>query len=205
MLDVGEVTLLSKIDEKRKNGDERFIVDNKAINNRLVEFWQWAFSSLSDNALRGSLAEYIVASALGINKLVQENWKPYDLDYNNFKVEIKSSTYIQTWQQTDYSKISFSIRKSREWLEDTSYSDEIKRQADVYVFCLLHHKDQETLNPMDLDQWTFYVVKTSVLDSVLGDMQQLSLSRLKKIEHVECGYGELRKVIDEIKVDIKKD
>lgn len=194
--------MLSKIDEKRKNGDERFIVDNSAINNSLVEFWQWAFSGLSDNALRGSLAEYIVASALDINKSVQENWKSYDLDYSNLKIEIKSSAYIQTWQQADYSKINFSIRKSREWLADTSYSNEIKRQADIYIFCLLNHKDQETLNPMDLDQWKFYIVRTSELDDKLGDVQQLSLNRLMKIEHIVCIYGEIKNVINEVDKDI---
>ena len=81
-------------------------------------------------------------------------------------------------------------------MSDNIYSDEIKRQADVYVFCLLNHKDQETVNPMNLDQWTFYIVKTSELDDKLGDVQQLSLSRLLKIEHIECCYEDIRTRID---------
>lgn len=188
--------LLPKIDGKRMNGSEELKYNDSHINRNLLRFWQWAYSDLNDNTLRGTLAEYIVATALEINKGVQENWKSYDLDYKGMKIEVKSSAYIQSWEQTDYSKIGFSIKKTREWLQGSQYSDEVKRQADIYVFCLLDHKNQETLNTLNLEQWSFFVVKTSELNEKLGDTQQLSLKRLMDIEHIEVSYNELKIVID---------
>ena len=82
--------MLPKIVERRKVGSEKFTNKNNQMDNSLIEFWQWAFSGLSDNVLRGAMAEYIVASALDINKSIQENWKSYDLDYDDIKIEIKS-------------------------------------------------------------------------------------------------------------------
>ena len=35
---------------------------------------------------------------------------------------------------------------------------EAKRHSDVYVFALLAHLDQRTINPMDVSQWRFYVL-----------------------------------------------
>ena len=34
----------------------------------------------------------------------------------------------------------------------------------MYVFCLLKHKCQETIDPLDIEQWEFYVVRRSQLD-----------------------------------------
>ena len=31
----------------------------------------------------------------------------------------------------------------------------MKRWADVYVFALRHHKERESVDPMNLDQWDF--------------------------------------------------
>lgn len=37
---------------------------------------------------------------------------------------------------------------------------DLLRQADVYDFCLLDHKDLATIDLLDLAQWTFFVVST---------------------------------------------
>ncbi|WP_225323070.1 hypothetical protein [Synechococcus sp. RSCCF101] len=39
----------------------------------------------------------------------------------------------------------------------------MKRQADVYVFALLAHRDRATVNPRDLSHWQFYVARASAL------------------------------------------
>jgi hypothetical protein len=41
---------------------------------------------------------------------------------------------------------------------------EIKRQSDIYIFCLLSHREQLTLNPLNIDQWEFYLLPTAYLD-----------------------------------------
>jgi hypothetical protein len=42
----------------------------------------------------------------------------------------------------------------------------------------LTHKDQATVDPLNLDQWTFYVLPTRVLNEVLGNQKTVALSRL---------------------------
>ena len=57
------------------------------------------------------------------------------------------------WSQSDLIE-----NRNRGLLEDNNYSEEKLRRADIYIFCLLGHKDQTTINPMNLNQWVFYVL-----------------------------------------------
>ena len=45
----------------------------------VVDFWQWTYSDLQQNNIRGILAEFIVAKALNISLAVRETWDDYDL------------------------------------------------------------------------------------------------------------------------------
>gem|GEM_PF-3513511 len=67
----------------------------------------------------------------------------------------------------------------------------LRRQADVYVFCLLHHRDMLTVNPLDLDQWTFHCLATKKLDAECRDQKTMSLSRLLSLGPLVGTYGEL--------------
>ncbi|WP_144418580.1 hypothetical protein [Candidatus Thioglobus autotrophicus] len=58
-------------------------------------------------------------------------------------------------ESTELSKIIFGIQPTVLWDENNKRSEEAKRQADVYVFCVLAHKDKGTVNPLDLSQWDF--------------------------------------------------
>jgi hypothetical protein len=60
-------------------------------------------------------------------------------------------------------------------------ADKPQRSADVYVFCLLKHQEKETLNPLDLEQWEFYVVSTVELDGYTRSRTTITLSSLKRI------------------------
>ncbi|ODS32188.1 MAG: hypothetical protein SCARUB_02707 [Candidatus Scalindua rubra] len=77
---------------ERKRGDEKFICNNNTINLRLSHFWQWSVSDLLSNATRGILAEFMVASALGINEGIRNEWDAYDLKTKSgIRIEVKSS------------------------------------------------------------------------------------------------------------------
>ena len=52
------------IEVTRKLGSESVRFESHPIGFSLLKFWQWAASDLTGNALRGLLAEYIVATAL---------------------------------------------------------------------------------------------------------------------------------------------
>ena len=43
------------------------------------------------------------------------------------------------------SKITFGIQPTVIWLDNNQRSKTIKRQADIYVFCVLNHKDKKTV------------------------------------------------------------
>jgi hypothetical protein len=72
---------------------------------------------------------------------------------------------------------------------------ERKRQADVYVFCLLAHKDKATLDPLDLSQWEFYVLPSKVPDEKLPTQKTISLAGLLRLAPVKTEFGNIGKVI----------
>ena len=176
---------LSRIRAVRKSGSERFHVNGTDRDFSLRDFWSWSTSDLVSNATRGVLAEYIVAKATGAESAtsVRMEWDAHDLTCpDGTKVEVKSAAFIQSWNQKDYSKPVFSIRKARFWDAETGeMASEPGRAADVYVFALLRHRDQDTLYPLDLDQWRFYVVATTALNERKRSQHSITLRSLEKI------------------------
>lgn len=159
---------------------------------QLKDFWKWAYSDLLSNAARGVLAEYLVKMALGEISAKRVAWDAYDLEIGHTKIEVKSAAYLQSWKQEKLSTIQFDIAPKKAWDAKTNErSEEIKRHADVYVFCLLHHQDMETVDPMNLDQWTFFVLPTSILDERVPLQKKIGLDPLKSLSAVECNYSEL--------------
>jgi hypothetical protein len=188
---------MKKMEVSRKDGGESFHLSEQPLHANLLGFWRWAFSDLTGNIQRGRLAEYIVALALGQADGVRVEWDAYDLLLaDGTKIEVKSSAYLQSWEQVKLSTIRFGIAPTLYWDEQTRTSDdEKKRQADIYVFCLLHHKEQETLDPMDLDQWTFFVLPTQKLNEQLGGQKELGLAALGRLQARECSFAGLADAI----------
>ena len=184
----------------RKTGSEAFQVNGHPLSNNLLNFWQWSASDLTGNALRGVLAEFIVASAMGCNAGTRTEWDAFDIRTpEGIKIEVKSAAYIQSWSQEKLSSIQFGIRLTQGWNAMTNlYSTQSERQADVYVFCVLAHKDQETIEPLNLDQWMFYVIATKVLNASLGNQKTITLSRLKQLRPLEVTYGEIHAAIKQV-------
>jgi hypothetical protein len=94
-----------------KSGDETFHVSGRELEHRLIDFWRWSSSEILGNALRGKLAEYIVATDVGCDSGTRQEWDAYDLvSPDGTKIEVKSSGYLQSWEQAALSKISFGIQ-----------------------------------------------------------------------------------------------
>ena len=185
---------------KRKTGNEHFHSTGQELELTLLDFWQWFASNLASNVLRGVLAEYIVAKALGIETDVRRSWEPYDLiTPSGIKIEVKSAAYLQSWYHKKYSTISFGIKQTKAYDSNTNkFADEIKRQADVYVFCLLKHKDKDTLDPLDLDQWEFYILEASVLNEECSTMNSIGLGRLQKLNPCKARYEDIASCVEKI-------
>ena len=169
---------LGQIIPERRIGDEPLPEGATLLN-----FWQWMGSDLVSNALRGAFGEYLVALAVGAADKVQEEWAPYDVrSPDGIRIEVKTSGYIQTWEQQALSTPRFSIGKSYAWSNETgTFSPAPQRSAEVYVFCLHHHKDQGTINPLDMSQWTFYILPTATLDRMAGDQATIGIHSLERI------------------------
>ena len=179
-----------------KDGQEEFRSDGSVVA-KLQEFWAWSVSDLLSNATRGRLAEFIVAKAVGLRPdAVRDEWSAFDIETpGGMKIEVKSAAYVQSWTQRTLSRISFSIKASRHWDAETNVqAAEATRQADVYVFCLLHHMDKGTVDPLQLAQWSFYVLPVSRIGSYQRSASSITLKSLERLIS-PVTFGELEKAI----------
>jgi hypothetical protein len=192
---------LEKITATPKSPDESFRFNGDPLNFKILDFWIWNQSDLLVNKNRGVLAEFIVKQALNIGNTSRVEWDAVDLiTIDGISIEVKTSAYIQSWGQNDYSKIYFDIAPTYVLKEDNTITLDRQRQALIYIFCLLHHKDQESIDPMNLDQWTFYLVKTDTLNERLPNQKSMSLSTLeKKLDPIKCNFGGLEASFREMK------
>lgn len=182
-----------EIEVVRKTGEEKLYVNGDPLPHDLLSFWQWSASDLVCNAMRGILAEYIVASAVGMVSGNRTEWDAYDVETNEgIKVEVKSGAYIQSWSQKKLSTIQFGIRPTQGWDSGNgAYSNVVERQSDVYVFCVLGHQEQGSIDPLNMDQWDFYVLATKELNREVNAQKTISLSRLEALKPLKATYGEL--------------
>ncbi len=169
--------------QKKLSGQEKFQGSNSESIGFVHDFWSWAFSDLNSNVIRGAIAEYIVAAAMGVqSNSIRNTWAPVDLQVSNIKIEVKASGYVQSWYQKSLSKPSFGYPATRPWDESTNTLGPQKvRSADVYVFCLLTTTSRELVDPLNLDQWDFFVVATKTLNERERSQTSITLASLEKI------------------------
>jgi hypothetical protein len=187
-----------RIHPTRKTGQESFHSRNGDAGFNLLDFWQWTASDLVSNSTRGVLAEFLVARALGLDTGVRDEWQAFDLKTaTDKKIEVKSAAYVQSWGQKELSKIVFSTRRSLAWDAETgAFATESRRQADIYVFALLAHCDKKTIDPLDLDQWEFYVVPTAALEAFTGSQHSIALKSLQQLCPALVKFAELKDSIE---------
>ena len=64
------------------------------------------------------------------------------------------------------------------------------------MFCLLKHKNQKTLNPLDLNQWIFYILETEELNNNVSEQKTIGLKSLLKLHPIECTYSQLKNAVE---------
>ena len=193
--------MLKKVEVKKLTGNEFF----KGKDFSILDFWQYGFSNLNSNVLRGSLAEFIVENLLKDKEDigVRNPWGDYDVLYKNKKIEVKCSSYLQDWDQDDFSKIVFTGLKAKDlyWSSavDSFNNDNTKSyKAELYVLCLVKHKDPKTLNLLDLEQWCFYILTKKELQIISNDSSSISITKLEKNSVEPLQYKEIKDYIDTI-------
>ena len=150
-----------------------------------------------DNTARGTLAEFLVAAALGLLDTPRLEWDSYDLQTRTgVTIEVKSAAYIQSWKQDSESAIEFRINRRKKFDPDTGKEvvGPERRWADLYVFCVL-----EGAEPLNVDRWRFYVLRTAVLDKICPEQKTIRLRPLlNRLRPRECHYRDLCHAIDDL-------
>lgn len=170
---------------------------------KLLDYWRWSGSNLLDNTTRGILAEFLIAAVLNLHKKPRREWDESDIRMpSGTSIEVKSSAYVQSWEQPKPSVIEFGIAPHRSWNAETGeYREGVKRWANIYVFCVF--KGEEPLHPLDTSKWDFYVIPTEVLNQKRPEQKTIRLSSLEKLLPRKCCYADLKKTISDIEREIK--
>ncbi len=171
----------------------------------LLDFWRWIGSDLVGNTTRGLFAEYLVGLAVGAvtgkrQTAFETEWAAHDLvTPDGITIEVKSSAYLQSWWQEKETAPRFGIAPTQGWDSATgSYSKEKARHSDVYVFCLLgHRRDKARLDPLDLSQWSFYVLAAAVLDERVKEQKDIGVGPLMKLGAKEVSFDQIAAAVRE--------
>lgn len=174
----------------------------------VLEFWQYGFSNLNSNILRGVLAEFLVENALKDKKeiTIRNPWGDCDVMLDNgTKIEVKCCAYIQDWDQKELSKISFSGLKAKSLYWSSAVSEYPREpedyKSDIYILSLLKHQDPDTLNILDMNQWCFYVLAKDELKRITKNGKSISIGKLEKNNIKPISFNELLRSVKKLKSD----
>jgi hypothetical protein len=165
----------------------------------ISDFFSWAYSDLLSNTVHPMFAEFLVGSALGITDRPREEWRPFDFSYRNLRIEVKSSSNLQSWRQKKESTIQFDIapRKRTSNAETKTTQKPEERHSDCYIFCCLNARRRDVYEVMDTDNWKFYVIRTSTLDMKVGAQKSIRLNPLSALVK-PVSLSDLKVTVDRI-------
>lgn len=173
------------------------------ISAKVSDFWLYALGDSRTNNLRGYLAEFLVREAVRSTSPKVE-WDSYDvIDPLGITIEVKSIGYVQAWAASELPLSStrskppaqsarFTGLRSKKLLSGSEYAKEATYNADVYVFCEETEKSDSQYRPLDISQWTFYVLG----NKVVADTKQksISITRVKELAG-QTAYADLASAI----------
>jgi len=169
------------------NPNKKFHINKENLeiskeNRTALDLWRWGFSDLVQNINRGILAEFIIAWALKLDNTPRNPWDPYDLITEDGKrIEVKSTGYLQSWDYGTKPYPKFIIQQRQRWTE-SGLETNAEYNADVYILCYHKEKKRDKLDPMDLNQWDFWVFSKNEIVSLLKNRKSISVSQLEKEE-----------------------
>ena len=179
------------------SGTEKLILNGKETEFEISDFWAWNNSDLLNNTLRGAYAEFLVSKALGIDTSTSRiDWGVYDVAYGDICIEVKCSAYLQAWKQRKLSSIVFSIAPTQAWTANNGYDGNPLRHSDFYIFCLFTPQEKIKAQPLDLNQWEFYVVPTKRINEICGNKKTVTLKALTQLKPLKCAFWELKSALN---------
>jgi hypothetical protein len=158
---------------------------------------------------RGVLAEYLVAHLICPDpKHLASPDLQYDcLTESGKYVEVKSTAYVQDWITLRPTTPRFGGLKGRTYLQpDGTYATlpESQYHSDIFVFCVLTEKDRDKVDPLNLDQWEFYVLTKRVLMKADAP-DALGLPRIRQLGVEACDWRSLKAQVDRAARDCDQD
>ena len=159
-------------------------------------------SDLRANTVRGTLAEYLVATALGLDGTPRVDWDSCDLRLGSCRIEVKSSAYLQAWQQRGPSKATFGGFTARTWDPRTGFSSEKDYNADVYVFALMTALDHAEYDALNTDSWHFWVLPVAAIRA--RGARSMSLTTLRALGGEPLAYADLRNAVLHLAGDLDR-
>lgn len=171
------------------SGNESF----SGLEATLSDFWRFAMSDLRANTVRGYLAEFLVARAMGA-ETTRVEWDSYDvLSPENIRIEVKAAGYVQAWTQTRPSgNPSWDIPQTVPFDPATGkYLPEEQRgfQADVYVFAVHGARTHVDYDPLNLAQWTFHVLARAQIEAMPRGVRDQALATLQRVRKAVGGVA----------------
>jgi hypothetical protein len=182
------------------SGDEFFTGSTAEVK----DFWRFALGDLRMNNARGYLAEFIVATTLGLNDARRVEWDAFDILWNDITIEVKSSAYLQSWDQRRLSDIRFTGLKGTRFHARHDYDPAGKRfNAMVYVFCVQTAITHEEYRQLDVGQWAFYVLPRTALKS--RGYASIGLKSIMQLSGGSISLQELPRVVTLSAVNEERD
>ena len=181
-------------------GKEKFLFNDEATGFDFLEFWRFHYSNIY--SLHGEIAEFVVARALGVTESQNSAyWTLWDTTYRQKRIEVKATAYYHLWN------VNGNVSKKRTFgitMANGSYdtaksgNKDFCRQNDIYVFCLNTGDTKESSNPLNLNNWEFYIVPTTVINEKCGKNKTISLGKIKSLGFSPKEYSEIKIEIDKI-------
>ena len=177
-------------------GSELFRCSEGPLSLTLLDFWRWSESDLLNSVTRTRLAEFIVASALAAwAEGPRDEHSSLDLvTPDGVEVRVKSASFLKSFHQRDLSKVIF-VPQIRPSYSRAGSAHHAVCRAQVYVFALLDSVERATVDPLDLDQWRFFVPETSKLEALVTEQRALTVPTLDELSGGSVAYGDLRAAV----------
>ena len=165
---------------------------------KIKDFWQWTYSDILINKNRDDFGLFLVANALELTKMPRIDWGNVDFRYRKKKIAVKTSGYIQSWRQKKPKRVLYDISPKKGIDKKTEESLTFRnREAELYVFCLLDEKDVTKIDVLDLNQWKFYIVRTTDLDEHFHDKKKIGIRPLNKLAS-PIHHSRLKVILDDL-------
>ena len=161
------------------------------------EFLGWAYSDVLDSMSRGTLAEYLVVRALGLDLDPRNPGDTYDLRYRG-GIQVKASSAAQRWPSDKVHRISFGTSPSRAYgpefyTHGTVHASDLRGACWIFAVHQPSSRDPDTARReiLDVSTWFFWIG-----GPLATRRSQTPLLHVIANRGLGVGYHDLRTAVD---------